>query len=155
MNLMASRKGYTLFSRSITFASILFVLALVFQLCFNRNSWNESHVVRVEGRWKGVRESFGLPALPDRVKFKSSSQAAAFALPARASRFGLRYKRDLELSTHDADAPTQLFFTSDALQDTVMSYEQLSNSFHSIALLEKEMEQNRQKQALRNHRRPG
>jgi hypothetical protein len=112
-------------------------------------------VSRIDGRWRAVHSSLGLPVLPDMIPVAPPPPPPP-APRIVISRFDLRKrKRD---ST--AKPIQQLYFTSDALEEPSLSLEQLSKSFLAVALTEKGIEGNKFREqeqrrgAQRNERRP-
>lgn len=107
---------------------------------------------RIEGRWKEVRASLGLPALPDIVRFPhthlaripsplSSPSGSEFkSKPTRASRFDLKRKRAFEAAQSQSQSQSQtpmLHFASDALREQSVPLRQMAASFRAVALAEK------------------
>lgn len=149
---MPGHKIHTL-PRSILFLCFIVILILAHLLlrlstdCLYAYRQPE---LRVEGRWKAVRYSLGLPPLPDRIKLPHGPQAPSIP-PRITSRFDLKNKRAAELA-----APAQLFFSPDALQEQSLTNEELLESFYAVALREKENAAEvwrvRGPRNLRNHR---
>ncbi|KDQ31988.1 hypothetical protein PLEOSDRAFT_154189 [Pleurotus ostreatus PC15] len=89
----------------------------------------------VDGRWKTVRKSLGLPLLPlgqlrlagstQQPKSKSSTFGLRYNLQL-TSRFNLRHKREFEEAKPDLPitppTPPALFFTEEALDEPTISY---------------------------------
>lgn len=94
------------------------------------------HRMRIEGRWKEIHASFGLPSLPDLITFPILSNAllaSSSTKTDRKSRFDLKRKRSVEAARN-----LQLFFASDIINDLGIPLQQMAASFHSVALAEKE-----------------
>jgi hypothetical protein len=106
----------------------------------------------LDGRWRAVRASLGLPSLSGAILIPSSTPLP----PSRViSRFDLR-KRKKSASRPVAE-PVQLYFSSDALDEPKVSLEQLADSFRAIALAEKEAAGRKTREkvlAQRTRRRP-
>lgn len=91
----------------------------------------------IQGQWKEIRASLGLPPLPDIIYFPPSAPSQLLPSLPRMSRFDLKRKRSLENAARSTKA-NQLRFTADALVDPQTSLEQMAASFRAIALAEKE-----------------
>ncbi|KAF7359261.1 hypothetical protein MSAN_01268400 [Mycena sanguinolenta] len=89
----------------------------------------------VEGRWLAVRRSLHLPPLAAQPKPRSYLPPLSLHI---SSRFDLKRKRTLEesatrpFSFADVDAPPQLYFAADALDDDPAKPDQLSEPAKSI-----------------------
>ena|ERR1700691_3128239 len=117
--------------------------------------------LHIQGRWKPIHASLGLPPFPHVVNFPQSVDTMSPSVPpSRMSRFDLKRKRTLE-NAAQKDKPPQLYFAADALQQPSVSIERMASSFRTIALAEKgiAMEQARARlqrhgQTQRGQRRP-
>lgn len=129
------------FVRVLLFALFLFII-LACRLLPTKmistvsNSQLKRHIY-IEGRWKSLRASLGLPPLLDVISFPSDSNFIPATLPpTRASRFDLKRKRSIELATQKINNP-QLYFATDALKEQSVPLERMAASFRAIALAEK------------------
>jgi hypothetical protein len=152
---MARHKIYAAYHPLIFFV-LLLVLVLVLPAKFlsSTSSWRQE--VYIDGRWKAVRSSLGLPPLPDTIIFDHPSVSIDIRVPATAARFDLKRKRAEYVAM---DERAQLHFSADALHEPSISHERLLESLHAITLSEKEnaSEQRRastHQQGQRNRRRP-
>ncbi|KAH7910630.1 hypothetical protein BJ138DRAFT_1008461 [Hygrophoropsis aurantiaca] len=93
---------------------------------------HQSNRIRIEGRWREVRASLGLPPLPDTIDRRLASLPHPNKITAR---FDLRRKR-AEATLHH---PPDLYLASDTKDTPVMSLQSLAHSFHEIAQAEKEL----------------
>lgn len=119
--------------------------------------------IYIGGRWKSVRESLGLPPLPDVVSFPSNSNFIIVTPSeslSRSSRFDLKRKRSIELASQISSSPL-LYLAADALEEQSIPLARMAASFRAIALAEKgiALEQARarllrQGQSQRSPRRP-
>ncbi|KAG1748889.1 uncharacterized protein EDB91DRAFT_820315 [Suillus paluster] len=122
---------------------ILFAAVLARQL-FSKASPHDkqpralSHRTTIEGRWKAVRASLGLPPLPDTIN-PSTVIDSPPSPPLRAgklpSRFDLRRKR----AEADLRNQSRLQLAADVRDAPRVSLEALAASFRRIAAVEKEM----------------
>ncbi|KAK1227576.1 hypothetical protein PQX77_009413 [Marasmius sp. AFHP31] len=94
--------------------------------------------VQIEGQWKHVRQSLGLPLLPDVIAVeddgagvtRTDSESVA---PPRLFRF--KRSNAVELAETPKMVPlTELYFAQDALQEQKISYEKLRESFRLNAM---------------------
>ena len=96
--------------------------------------------IHIEGRWKHIRASLGLPPLPDIISFPPGSNSDIPTItqvpPTRMSRFDLKRKRSIELAAKESKH-SQLHFADDAMKEQSASLEQIAASFRAIALAEK------------------
>ncbi|KAG1819679.1 uncharacterized protein BJ212DRAFT_1060220 [Suillus subaureus] len=127
---------------------ILFAAVLARQL-FSKATLHDEHPrahsphTFIEGRWKDVRSSLGLPPLPDTIK--PSAAILPPSIPPRtgklASRFDLRRKRaEAELRSR-----SRLHLAADVKDAPRVSVQALAASFRRIAAIEKEIAEMRGK----------
>ena len=128
--------------------ALVFTAILALALCahhtrlrlraFNRSPAIQTDPPCVQGRWKSVRASLGLPPLPDRVLPSALIPAGTSSAPphtlvlsrlAIASRFDLKRKRSLEELSSRTVVP--LFFAPDALERRSISLEEFLGSSHA------------------------
>lgn len=86
--------------------------------------------LHIQGRWKPIFASLGLPPFPHIVNFPQTVPLSPM------SRFDLRRKRSIEAAAQKAKPP-QLHFATDALQQPSISIERIAASFRAVALAEK------------------
>lgn len=129
-------------ARRFAVASALFVIVLVARHLFPTKILSAGTAApilssyRIEGRWKVVRASLGLPQLPDIIYFPANSDHPSRYISIRASRFDLKRKRSLESEKQMHKTP-RLYFATDALENSSVSLERIAASFRDIALVEK------------------
>jgi hypothetical protein len=103
----------------------------------------------IEGRWKDVRASLGLPPLPDTV-INPSAAILTPSTPLRTekltSRFDLRRKR----AEADLRSQSRLHLAADVRDAPRVSVQALAASFRRVAAAEKEIAEMRGK-----HEKPG
>lgn len=111
-----------------------------------RQTWSP---VQIQGRWKSVRASFGLPPLPDFVHLPAANIPSSSGAPAHAARFDLRRKRSIEEAL-ERSKPPQLRFAADALRDQSVPLHRMAAFFRAVALSEKQItvEQTRARQKI-------
>ncbi|KAG1768622.1 hypothetical protein EV702DRAFT_1035541 [Suillus placidus] len=127
---------------------ILFTAVLARQLFSKATLRNKHPRARsphtfIEGRWKDVRASLGLPPLPDTI-----NPAAAILPPSTPPRTGkLPLRFDLRRKRAEADLQTQgkLHLAADVRDAPRVSVQALSASFRRIAAAEKEIAEMRGK----------
>jgi hypothetical protein len=91
----------------------------------------------IQGRWKPIRASLGLPPLPDIDNFPQNPHLIpSVPSTSRMSRFDLRRKRSIEANAQSAK-PLQLRFAADALRQPSVPLGHMAASFRAIALAEK------------------
>ena len=140
---------------AFTIVLILFAALLVRQLLskanFHRNhprapGRSSNHAV-IEGRWKAVRASLGLPPLPDTINPSAaippplSPPSPSLRTGKLTSRFDLREKR----AEGALWSQSRLHLAADARDVPRISLEALAASFRRIAAAEKEMTEMRGK----------
>jgi hypothetical protein len=142
--------------------AVIFILILIIMLSRNllptaqnpsiSTSVSSAQYLRVQGRWKAVRASLGLPPISDHVRVASNLTVVKLQ---RDSRFDLKRKRALEESESHT---IPLYFSPGALDKPSLTTQQLSEAFRAVALTEKqnaaEARQRAQKQGRKTQRRP-
>lgn len=103
---------------------------------------------RIEGRWKSIHASLGLPPRPGSINIPFPS--TPLDIP-RASRFDLKRRRAIEDSLLSR-AQVQLYFSPEALEGPSVSLEALTKSFLAAALVEKETVEERTRERLQRER---
>ncbi|KAF4564620.1 hypothetical protein EYR40_010787 [Pleurotus pulmonarius] len=112
----------------------------------NLNPSQDGRPTMVDGRWKTVRKSLGLPPLPlaqlllpgstQLPKSKSSITGLRYNLQL-TSRFNLRQKREFEEAKPDLPIPPPnpptLFFTEEALEEPTVSYAEFLKSLQTAS----------------------
>jgi hypothetical protein len=120
------------------FVTVVFITLAhhLIQTCrsFAPSPASDARLVRIQGRWKEVHASLGLPSLPDHI-LVASDPPLVFQEP-RYSRFDLRRRRELEESE---SRPSLLYFSPGALDSPSLTTEQISRTFREVALIEKAM----------------
>ncbi|KAG2075871.1 hypothetical protein BDR04DRAFT_1068813 [Suillus decipiens] len=120
---------------------ILFAAVLARQL-FSKVTLRDAHPrarsphTLIEGRWKDVRASLGLPPLPDTI-----NPSTAILLPSTPPRTGkLTSRFDLRRKRAEADlrSQTRLHLAADVRDAPRVSVQALAASFRRIAATEKE-----------------
>jgi len=91
----------------------------------------------IRGRWKAHRNSLALPHLQDTIEVLSPLPAPSPRtrfpdLPLRASRFGLKQRRQIE-AEFESKQPT-LRFAADALEDRSLSFDDMIAMLRRIEL---------------------
>ncbi|KAL0070590.1 hypothetical protein AAF712_002430 [Marasmius tenuissimus] len=138
-----------LFTIITVFTAILFVQQLLRTsvVSFSRPSVISAHgpvtkisktTVQIEGQWKHIRQSLGLPLLPDEIAVEDGGAGVTPSESVASPRF-FRFKRlnavefaktpKLRDREGTMEPPTELYFAQDALQEQRMSYEELRESF--------------------------
>jgi hypothetical protein len=132
---------------------ILFAAVLARQLFPGKILHNEHPRARsphtlIEGRWKDVRASLGLPPLPDTINPSVAILPPSISLrPGKLpSRFDLRRKR----AEADLQGQSKLHLAADVRDSPRVSVQALAASFRRIAVAEKEIAEMRGK-----HEKPG
>ncbi|KAG0706531.1 hypothetical protein DFH29DRAFT_772926, partial [Suillus ampliporus] len=122
---------------------ILFAAVLARQL-FSKASLNNkhprdarSHHTLIEGRWKAVRASLGLPPLPDTIN--SPAVIPPSSPPLRAGKLPLRFDLHRKRAEADLQSQNRLHLAADVRDAPRVSLEALAASFRRIAAAEKEM----------------
>ncbi|KAG2157625.1 uncharacterized protein EDB93DRAFT_803115 [Suillus bovinus] len=128
---------------------ILFAAVLARQLFRSKATLRDEHPrarsphTFIEGRWKDVRTSLGLPPLPDTI-----NQSAAILPPSTLHRTGkLPSRFDLRRKRAEADLQSQnrLHLAADVRDAPRVSVQALAASFRRIAAAEKEIAEMRSK----------
>lgn len=141
------RLAHSTFRLSIVLALVLFLIVAHHRLSSHGGTvatpQRPKLEVSVEGRWKAVRDSLGLPPLSDQMTISSNSTKPYISPPPRRlvpespSRFDLKRKRSEFLA--QKQKPVELYFAAD-VETPGEDSSSLLASLHAIVLVEKEKE---------------
>lgn len=137
---------FTLAARRLVLP-LLFVLVIFLTVnAANRTQATRfaEHNIKIQGRWKDITASYGLPPLSDLVNFPAAIPQLphhiihkAPARRSRASRFNLRIKRSLEEAA-EKSKPPELHIVSETKSEDGVPLDRMAASFRAIALAEKQ-----------------